>query len=132
MATKTFPCGHKGKGQYCHRCAQDQKDRDKVQDARAEKQAWKEQFKHDVIDLTGLPNRSLVEKARLIIAGIESGAPYTQYKGKRMNFDRNVISIPLNHDFRLLYQQTNVGLVLTSLMSHEEYNVTKPGATKLG
>ncbi len=127
MAIKIFPCGHKGKGQYCHRCEQEKRDRDKVQEARAEKQAWQEQFKNDVIDLSILPNRRLVEKARQIIADINAGTPYTAFKGKRMNFDRNIISVPLNHDFRLLYQQTDTGLTLTSVMSHEDYNVKKPG-----
>jgi hypothetical protein len=127
MATKTFPCGHKGKGQYCHRCEQTTAEQEKLKSARAEKQAWQEQFKHDPVDLSILPTRRLVEKARQIIADIASGAPYVNFKGKRMNFDRNVISVPLNHDFRLLYQQTEAGLTLTSVMSHEEYNIKKPG-----
>ena len=127
MAIKTFSCGHKGKGQYCHRCEQEKREHDKVQEARAEKQAWQDQFKNDAIDLSILPNRRLVEKARQIIAEIAAGASYMNFKGKRMNFDRNIISVPLNHDFRLLYQQTDTGLVLTSVMSHEDYNVKKPG-----
>lgn len=127
MATKTFPCGHKGKGQYCHRCEQERVEQESVNSHRAEKQAWQEQFKLDPVDLTILPNRKLVEKARQIIKEIAEGAPYTAFKGKRMNFDRNIISVPLNHDFRLIYQQTQSGLVLADVMSHEEYNVKKPG-----
>ena len=128
---KTFPCGHKGKGQYCHRCAakkntNQQHTKQNRQD-KAEKQAWLATFDSDPIDLHPLQLKSRILKARKIIAGIANGIPYTQFRGKRMNYDRHVISIPINRDFRLIYHETATGLELTQVIDHEKYNVTKPG-----
>lgn len=136
MAKKQFPCGHVGKGQYCHRCAQEQDQQEHLEhqkQAHAElrkqqKMAWEELFDTDPVDLRILQNRKLVEKARDIIRDLAKGGAYTDYKGKRMNHDRTVISVPVNRDFRLIYHQTEQGLELISLMGHEEYNVRKPGA----
>jgi len=128
MAKKTFPCGHKGKGQYCHRCAQEARQQQTKQQEQAEQQRWQQQFDHDPINLRRLSKRSLVEKARAIIAAIAAGRSYTEFRGKRLNHDRSVISVPVNRSYRLIYHETDRGLDLQSLMSHEEYNVKKPGA----
>ncbi|HQC72553.1 MAG TPA: hypothetical protein PLE42_07520 [Candidatus Competibacteraceae bacterium] len=127
MARKAFPCGHKGRGQYCHRCVQEQRKQQEQEQVLQERQAWNELFKQDPIDLKILPARSLVEKARAIIEQIAQGAMYTAFKGKRMNHDRTVISIPLSRDYRLIYHETSTGYVPVSLMTHEAYNVKKPG-----
>jgi len=122
---KTFPCGHKGKGSYCHRC---EKERIKTNKDRAIKAAWLTTFDSDPIDLRPLRKRSRIEKARHIIASIEAGITHSVFKGKRLIYDRNVISVPVNIDYRLIYRQQKDGrIVLDKLMSHEEYNGTKPG-----
>lgn len=118
---RTFPCGHKGKGQYCHRCAQEQ-------EAQSRKQAWKDTFAQDPIDLTLLPTRSQVEKARTLLAAIRQGQPYTDFRGKRLHYDRTLISVPLSRDYRILFRDTGDGLLPLSCLSHETYNVKKPGA----
>jgi hypothetical protein len=118
---RTFPCGHKGRGQYCHRCAQEQ-------EAQSRKQAWKDTFAQDPIDLRCLPNRTQVEKARTLLAEIAQGRPYTDFRGKRLNHDRTLISVPLGLDYRLLFQDTGSGLLPLACLSHEAYNVKKPGA----
>ena len=125
MVKKTFPCGHKGKGQYCHRCEQVSRRR---QQRRAEQQRWAQQFANDPINLRRLPQRSLINKARAIIAAIAAGQSHTAFKGKRLNHDRTVISVPVNRDYRLIYYDTGAGFELKDLMTHEEYNVKKPGA----
>jgi hypothetical protein len=57
---KTFQCGHKGYGQICHRCLQqEQVDRDR----RIKKQDWRDSFDGDPIDLDRLP-AYVVLKAR--------------------------------------------------------------------
>jgi len=94
----------------------------------AEDQAWNDLFDDDPVDLRFLGKPALIKKARYIIARIEAGAPYTEFRGKRMQYDRTVISVPLNHDFRMIYHQNKSRLQLVDLMGHEQYNVKKPGA----
>ena len=118
---RTFACGHQGRGQYCHRCAQEQ-------EVAARKTAWKIRFEDDVIDLRHLPNRSLVDKARIILAQIKEGKPYTDFRGKRLNHDRTIISIPLSRDYRLLFRDEGGSLHPLQCLSHEAYNTKKPGS----
>jgi hypothetical protein len=139
VSKKVFPCGHKGKGQYCHRCEQEQKELIQKQQEQAvqqqallyqkeEAQRWKALFDQDTIDLRALASQKLlVEKARDIIAAIEAGQSYTDFKGKRMRFDRDVISVPLGYDWRLIFYPINGRYVCQELLSHEDYNVRKPG-----
>ncbi|MDQ7015079.1 MAG: hypothetical protein Q9N68_01750 [Gammaproteobacteria bacterium] len=127
MAKKTFPCGHKGKGKFCHRCEQEHKAQELKLMEKERNEEWQYLFNKDEINLRKLPNKTLVNKARNIISSINSGDSYTKFKGKRMRYNRDVISIPLNHDFRVIYHDCSSGLKLQSLLSHEEYNVKKPG-----
>jgi hypothetical protein len=106
---------------------QEQRKQQEQEQVLQERQAWSDLFKQDPIDLRILPARSLVEKARAIIEQIAQGTMYTAFKGKRMNHDRTVISIPLSRDYRLIYHETSAGYVPVSLMTHEAYNVKKPG-----
>ncbi len=48
-----------------------------------------------------------------------------------MRYNRNIISIPINRDFRLILRRTEQGIVVEQLVSHEKYNVKKPGASLL-
>lgn len=124
---KEFPCGHKGKGKYCHRCKQENERQIKIMQQQKEKEDWKKSFDNDVICLRKLSTKTLVLKARKIIDAIEKGSPYRVFKGKRLNHDRKVISVPVNSDFRLIYHEDNSKkLFLSKLQSHEEYNITKP------
>jgi len=126
---KQFPCGHQGYGQVCHRCAQAQVA--KVQDAilreqaRLERQEWQATFAADVIELQGLP-KTIVLKARQVIAELMAGTDYRQFKGKRLNHDRSVISIPLSYDYRLICHDVGDRIEPRSVLSHEDYNVKKP------
>lgn len=82
----------------------------------------------DQIDLTRLPNDKIADKARTILNAIESGVCYTNFKGKRLKYNRNIISVPVNRDYRLIYDVSSVGMTPRKVMSHEEYNATKPAA----
>ncbi|SDY08743.1 hypothetical protein SAMN05421644_12833 [Allochromatium warmingii] len=128
---KTFPCGHTGKGQYCHRCKQEQTRTEQICATQQNHKDWHKLFELDAIDLRPLNSKNLVEKARKIIADIHAGGSYTIYKGKRMNYDRHVISVPLNRDWRLIFQDTQDGIRCYQLLSHEQYNVKKPGSSQL-
>lgn len=128
MARKTFSCGHKGKGQYCHRCAQESELHEQQIARKNDQLAWKNSFNNDPVDLRKLiSTKRLVDKARKIIADIHNGRPYVRYRGKRLKFDRHIISVPLNRDWRLIFYESGGKIRCRELMSHEEYNVSKPG-----
>lgn len=66
--------------------------------------------------------RPLVEKAKQVIAAMADGAGYTEFPGKRLQANRDVISIPVGQSYRLLYRDGAAGLEPLSLVSHERYN----------
>ncbi|MBD1840149.1 hypothetical protein H6F78_12635 [Coleofasciculus sp. FACHB-64] len=121
---KTFSCGHKGHGQTCHRCVQE---RATWIQRKQEKQEWEESFSLDPINLRHLPAH-LVVKARAIIARLEGSRNYIEFRGKRMRHNRLIISIPLSRDYRMICRDCGTKLVPEEVMSHEEYNVCKPGS----
>jgi hypothetical protein len=76
----------------------------------------------DYIDLTGLPNRALVKKARKIIAQIKSGVHYQDLGGKKIKCSKNVVSIPLSRRYRILCVNEGDRLIAKRVLSHEDYN----------
>lgn len=120
---KIFPCGHKGYGQVCHRCLQQQAD---WEEKKRSKDEWQETFDRDPIDLRALP-KNVVIKAREIIIALETAKNYRDFHGKRLRHDRFVISIPVTRNYRLLCRDCGNLLVPEVVVSHEDYNVVKPG-----
>lgn len=120
---KTFPCGHKAYGQTCHRCDQQLKARE---EKRQQKQEWESTFAQDPIDLTSLPTHVVI-KARAIIAGLESQQNYREFGGKRLRHNRWIISIPVTRNYRMICHDCGSLLVPHAVLSHEDYNVGKPG-----
>ncbi|MGC1248752.1 MAG: hypothetical protein WA865_21270 [Spirulinaceae cyanobacterium] len=120
---KKFPCGHLGYGQICHRCAQKKANLSQKQ---REKQRWEETFTHDPIDLRTLP-RNVVIKARKIITALKTHKDYRDFRGKRLRHDRFIISIPVTRSYRLICRDCGNVLTPEAVVSHEEYNVRKPG-----
>jgi hypothetical protein len=120
---KTFQCGHKGFGQICHRCLQEES-QDRTQ--RAKKQNWRDSFDGDSIDLSSLP-AYVVLKARNIMNGLQTCQNYREFHGKRLRHDRSVISIPVTRNYRMLCLDLDGTLQPKQVISHGEYNVTKPG-----
>jgi len=120
---KKFACGHQGYGQTCHRCAQE--DRDRLQ-AQQQKESWRASFSTDPIDLRALP-KNVVLKARAIIDALGDRYDYREIRGKRLRHDRCVVSIPVTRDYRLLCRDTGADLVPEAVVSHQDYNVCKPG-----
>lgn len=120
---KKFACGHKGYGQICHRCIQ--KHVNNAQKKQA-KQEWEAMFECDPINLRDLP-KNVVVKARRIIARLENQHDYRDFRGKRLRHDRFVISIPVTRNYRLLCRDCGSFLVPECVISHEDYNVCKPG-----
>lgn len=120
---KLFPCGHKGYGQICHLCAQKQA---AFEEKKQQKQEWESTFDHDPIDLRELPNHVVV-KARVVIAALQEHKHYTEFGGKRLRHDRFIISIPITRNYRMLCRDCGNMLIPQAVLSHEDYNVRKPG-----
>ncbi|MEQ8963563.1 MAG: hypothetical protein RLP02_37595 [Coleofasciculus sp. C2-GNP5-27] len=120
---KTFPCGHKGYGQTCHRCEQENKAREAK---KQQKQEWESTFDNDPIDLKDLPTHVVV-KARVIIAGLKEQKNYRDFGGKRLRHNRGIVSIPVTRNYRMICDDGGNSLVPRAVLSHEDYNVDKPG-----
>lgn len=120
---KTFICGHKGYGQNCHRCKQQQTD---IERQRKQKLDWEATFAEDAIDLKNLP-KNVVLKSRRIINHLQSQGDYHQFHGKRLRHDRFIISIPVTRSYRLICRDCGTLLIPEAVVSHEDYNVVKPG-----
>ncbi|MDY7023114.1 MAG: hypothetical protein SWJ54_17495 [Cyanobacteriota bacterium] len=127
---RTFPCGHKGYGKVCHRCEQKQmvkhQETQEIAEKRQKKQEWEATFEDDIIDLRGLPDYVVV-KARSILAGLCDHKTYRDFGGKRLRHNRFIISIPVTRNYRLLCQDSGNFVVPQKILSHEDYNVCKPG-----
>lgn len=127
---KTYPCGHSGKGSFCHECrvAKDRQEQASAEaDGAEDKESWRKRFAADPIPLQHLPNKGLVRRARTILAEIDRGAPWHQFNGKRLQHDRTIISIPLGRRYRIIFRADNGAPVPVQVLSHESYNATKPG-----
>ncbi|MBD1924174.1 hypothetical protein H6F77_24330 [Microcoleus sp. FACHB-831] len=120
---KIFQCGHKGYGQKCHRCAEEDAEREQK---RQQKREWDAKFAYDPIDLRALPPH-VVLKARLIISSLEEQRDYRQFGGKRLRHNRFIVSIPITRDYRMICRDCGNILIPEAVLSHEDYNVRKPG-----
>lgn len=121
---KVFPCGHRGYGQFCHRCEQEQK---AIANKQKQRQEWAQTFEEDAIDLRHLP-KNVVLKAREILQAIATQGDYRQFHGKRLRHDRQVISVPVTRHYRLICRDHEGKISPEAVISHEDYNVCKPGS----
>lgn len=129
---KHFPCGHIGLGRFCHRCARMEKAEPvaPASSARTRSMSASPRARHDdPVDLSTLPSEKIAERARDIIRDIlRNSVPYTNFGGKRLNYDRTLISVPLGRNYRLLFREgVDGGKTAISALSHEDYNHKKPG-----
>ncbi len=121
---KSFSCGHKGFGQICHRCAQEQAE---FNEHKRVKQEWEQTFTLDPIDLRTLP-KNVVLKARNIIQSLQNEYNYRNFHGKRLRHDRLIVSIPVTRNYRLICRDLGSFLMPEQIVSHEDYNICKPGS----
>jgi len=80
----------------------------------------------DLIDYSRLPTNKIAEKARAIVNAIDHGKCYTSFHGKRMRYNRDIVSVPVNRDYRIIYDSIDGDLCPRAVMSHEDYNAKKP------
>ena len=116
---KQFACGHRGFGQYCHRCADRQH---KIRLRKEQRQAWQATFESDAVALQKLP-KSVVLKVRDILGALEGGVDYWQVAGKRLHSARRIIRIPITRRYRLLCRDDGKVLTPLKVVSHEDYNL---------
>ena len=130
MSKKLFKCGHRGKGQYCHRCQQSKTERErKLKKERAiqerkEKAREQSQFLKDkgiIFDANGTP-QNVIEKAWQIVKKISEGISPFHLKGKKLKQGKNLISIPIGRNYRLLCLETLSSYKPFHLLTHENYN----------
>jgi|GEM_PF-480738 hypothetical protein len=86
----------------------------------------------DPISLQGLPV-TVTKRCREIFARLQTSVNYNhQLRGKRLRFDRTVISIPLPHYYRMLCRDEGRAIVPLRVVSHQEYNkIVRNAAIKL-
>ncbi len=140
---KRFSCGHLGFGRFCHHCdrvvhidatlplttkigplSKLQPRSRRVWKAAAHqktKRRWQASFAHDPIDLSHLP-KPIVIKTRCILASLDRGVSPKQLRGKRFNFDRTLLRIPISYRYRLLCRWLAGQIVPLQVLSHEAYN----------
>ena len=117
---KLFPCGHRGKGKFCHRCKEE--GHLKLESRRI-KEEWKETLSRAPVQLNDLP-RDVAEKSLMVIQGIETGKSHIEFKGKRLVAmgKRGVISIPIARKYRMVCTDKGGMLKYIEVISHEIYN----------
>ena len=69
-----------------------------------------------------LPPSQLTRLARVRHALEVEGRPPGEFHGKRLQFARYLISIPLGRRWRALFVRTAFGYVFRDCLSHERYN----------
>jgi hypothetical protein len=117
-----FDCGHRGFGRVCHCCAAVGRSRLQLRQlSRQARSGWLGSFEADRIDLRGLP-RPIVVKARRIIQALADGVDYRQFRGKRLQFARSVLRIPVTDRYRLICDWVDDRWVPRVVLSHEAYN----------
>ncbi|MEB3293086.1 MAG: hypothetical protein VKJ24_07990 [Synechococcales bacterium] len=117
-------CGHRGFGQYCHRCADlNLRKQAIVQQETILRSQWLETYDHDPINLRHLP-KPIVLRAREILAKLAQGTEYYKLQGKRLlGIDRDLIRIPVTRRYRLLLQDHGDNTFQSiKVLSHEAYN----------
>ena len=68
-----------------------------------------------------LLQRGTSNKAKTLIKVVTLGN-YRRYKGTRISRKNDLISIPVNRNYRLLYDVIGDGLRLKGLFTHTEYD----------
>ena len=117
-------CGHRGFGQYCHRCSDIAHRKQTIaQESHILRNQWLETYDHDPIDLRHLP-KPIVLKAREILAKLAQGTEYYKLQGKRLIWtDRNLISIRVSRSYRMLIKDCGNNIFQNlKVLSHEAYN----------
>ena len=64
----------------------------------------------------------VLAKARSLIVQLEGGTPYWKLRGKRLQWNRRVISIPVGPTWRILAEDAGGRVRARQVLSHSSYN----------
>lgn len=64
----------------------------------------------------------VLARARRIITRLEAGTPYWQMHGKRLRWNRHIISIPVGRSWRILAEDAGGQVRARQVLSHASYN----------
>ena len=64
----------------------------------------------------------VLRKARRLVEQLEAGAPYWKLHGKRMAWNRALISIPIGRKWRLMAEDVDGHILPKQVISHARYN----------
>ena len=117
---KTFPCGHRGKGAFCHRCKQKE---DRHREAAQARAAWRRKLDAAPVALGHLP-KEVAERALQVVEQLERGTPHMELQGKRLSRmgQRHVVSVPIGQRYRLICKDRGGACVPVEVITHETYN----------
>ena len=126
---REFPCGHVGKGAFCHRCRQAECEKAKkkaVIDAQKAVRAARVAELNTAkaipgVEMDKIPQK-IAEKAAGIVRAIQSGVSYMQFRGKRLYDDRSVITVPVGLFYRIIMREIDGSMRPLSVLSHGDYN----------
>lgn len=65
---------------------------------------------------------AVLAKARMIIVRLEAGTPYWKMQGKRLQWNRRMISIPVGRSWRILAEDAGGRVEARQVLSHSSYN----------
>lgn len=120
---RNFPCGHSGKGKYCHTCAAITKAKEAEMLARQHKRLAKAELSAaDPIDLSCVAHLPSIQKeARMVLAKVRDGTHPCALKGKQIRSSNGqVLSVPVGYAYRLMFDCESLRPI--RLLSHEAYN----------
>ncbi|MHB8252200.1 MAG: DUF7682 family zinc-binding protein [Acidiferrobacter sp.] len=117
---KRFPCGHLGRGQYCHRCAQEKADVHARTATREGKRALAGVLN---VNVTDFPDKILRRAAVIHQEVADQGLLALRRRGakKILSLD-NVLSVPVGHHHRLLFVVDRDIPRYLELLTHEQYD----------
>lgn len=116
----SFPCGHRGKGQFCHRCKEEER---RKQEARQRKAEWNDRLSSAPVHLDHLPE-DIAERVLQVVQELKLGKTYMSLNGKRLVAmgQRDVISIPIGRRYRMICKEKEGAFECVEVITHETYN----------
>ncbi|MCC8397276.1 hypothetical protein LJ656_32395 [Paraburkholderia sp. MMS20-SJTR3] len=120
---RNFPCGHSGKGKYCHTCAAiTQAKAAHARERQHKRRAKAESAAADPIDLSCVEHLPSVQnEARMVLAKVRDGTHPYALKGKPIRSSNGqLLSVPVGYAYRLMFDCESLRPL--RLLSHEAYN----------
>lgn len=117
---KPFSCGHRGRGQYCHRCRQEL---DAIRFRTVRRGARQELAERLGVAAGEFPER-ILRRAAVITQQIQAdGLPAMRALGaKKILSADGILSVPIGRRYRLLFAVNDDVPRYLELLTHEQYD----------